>query len=150
MTVAIRPATREDAPAIAALFGRVRRQELPFLPTLHTPAEDRAYFTGHVMDTCKVWIAETDRLAGFVAWRDGWVDHLYVDIDHLRQGIGSALLAKAMDAQPKLQLWAFRKNAPALAFYHARGFRVVRETDGHDNEEKEPDVLMAWARDQSP
>ena len=42
--LAIRQATTDDAPDIAALFGETRRTSLPFLPTLHTPEEDRAYF----------------------------------------------------------------------------------------------------------
>jgi hypothetical protein len=27
----------------------------------------------------------------------------------------------------------------------ARGFRVVRETDGSRNDEREPDMLMEWS-----
>ena len=34
--------------------------------------------------------------------------------------------------------------AKALEFYAARGFTEVRRTDGATNEEREPDVLMAW------
>jgi len=31
-------------------------------------------------------------------------------------------------------------------FYEARGFALVRETDGSGNEEKEPDALYLWTR----
>ena len=119
---------------------------LPFLPTLHTPDEDRAFFSGPVFDACTVWVAETDTLAGFIAWREGWIDHLYVAAEKIGQGIGTALIAKAMDGQTRLDLWAFQKNADALAFYAAKGFRKVAETDGSRNEEREPDVLMRWER----
>jgi putative acetyltransferase len=144
----LRQATRDDAPAIAALFTRVRREALPYLPVLHTPEGDAEYFGGHVFDTCAVAVAvaETDRIQGFIAWRPGWVDHLYVDTAHTGRGIGSALLELAMADQPALDLWAFQKNAAAIAFYKRHGFRAIRETDGRDNEEKEPDVLMRWER----
>ncbi len=141
----LRPATRADGPAIAAVFGRARRAKLPFLPILHTPEGD-VEFSGHVLDTCVVWVAETTRPVGFIAWREGEVDHLYVEPDLLGRGIGSALLAKAMEEQTALELWAFQKNVDALAFYRAKGFRVIRETDGRDNEEKEPDVRLRWER----
>ena len=143
----LRQANRADGPAIAALFRRTFRAALPFIPTLHTPEGDREHFSGKVFDACTVWVAESaDRIVGFTAWRSGELDHLYVDIDRVGQGIGSALLRKAMDAEPRLELWAFQRNAAALAFYRAKGFRVIRETDGSANEEKEPDVRLLWER----
>ena len=123
---ALRRATRDDAPAIAALFTRVRREALPYLPILHTPEGDAEYFGGHVFDTCTVTVAEIGRIVGFIAWRAGWVDHLYVDTAHIEQGIGSALLGRAMEDQPVLDLWAFQKNGNALAFYKRHGFRRAR------------------------
>ena len=99
------------------------------------------------MATCTVWVAESDAPLGFIAFRTGWVDHLYVEVGHDRRGIGTALIGKAMASNQVLQLWAFQKNRAALGFYRRRGFLVVRETDGSDNEEREPDVLLAWQRD---
>lgn len=99
------------------------------------------------MEACTVWVAETDRLVGFIAFRTDWVDHLYVDVAHHGMGIGSALLTKAMASEPALQLWAFQKNTGARRFYEKKGFRILKETDGRDNEEREPDVLLAWRRD---
>jgi putative acetyltransferase len=145
----VRDATLNDAPAVAALFRQVRRASLPFLPNLHSAGEDAAFFKDTVFARSSVLVAEAVAIVGFVAWRPGWVDHLYVHPGHARQGIGSALLARALDGQRRVELWAFRRNTPALAFYRRHGFRVVRETDGSGNEEKEPDVLMAWERDQS-
>ncbi|HEY6431317.1 MAG TPA: GNAT family N-acetyltransferase, partial [Acetobacteraceae bacterium] len=62
------------------------------------------------------------------------------------QGIGTALLAQAMAAHSPLRLWVFQRNAPALRFYAARGFRLVGQTDGSRNEEREPDALLEWVR----
>jgi putative acetyltransferase len=147
---ALRAAAADDAAHIATLFTRVRAAKLPYLPKLHTPEEDLRFFAGHVMRSCAVWVAESGRILGFIAFRTGWVDHLYVDLGDDRRGVGSALLAKAMAGQPSLQLWAFRKNTGAIDFYERRGFKIVRETDGSGNEEREPDALLAWRKsDQS-
>jgi chorismate mutase len=41
-------------------------------------------------------------------------------------------------------LWVFVSNAPARGFYHRRGLVELEHTDGSDNEERAPDVRMAW------
>ena len=139
-----RRATPADVPAIAALFRRVRVANLPYLPDLHTPEEDRAYF-GDLIGRDTVWLAENGgAILGFIGYRAGWVDHLYVDLGRQGQGLGTALLEKAMAKEPELQLWVFQKNVAARRFYERRGFRLAKETDGAANEEREPDVLLAW------
>lgn len=145
-SIAFRLATPADVPAIATLYGRVRTAKLPYLPTLHSHEDDLSHFGGHVNNTSTVWVAESGAILGFIAFRTGWVDHLYVDLGRENRGIGSALLDKAMAAQPSLTLWAFRRNTVAIGFYRRRGFQIVRETDGSANEEREPDVLLAWTR----
>jgi len=144
--IAIRPAAREESDEIARLLRQVMRACLPYLPELHTPEEDRAFVRERMFESCAVWVAASDRLHGFCAFRDGWVDHLYVDPALHRSGLGGRLLAPAKAAHAALQLWVFQRNLPAIAFYEGQGFRLVRRTDGRDNEEREPDALYAWAR----
>ena len=144
--VALRRATREDAAEIAVLLRRTLGEALPYLPVLHTPEEDRAFIASRVLPTCTVWVAVGDRIVGFIAFRSGWIDHLYVDVGHHGRGIGSALIEKAFAAEPELQLWAFQKNTQALRFYESKGFRIVELTDGAGNEEKEPDARLLWRR----
>jgi hypothetical protein len=52
----------------------------------------------------------------------------------------------AKSAFSTLQLWTFQRNEQTRRFYEARGFTLVRETDGSTNEEKEPDALYRWLR----
>jgi GNAT superfamily N-acetyltransferase len=143
--VILRPAVPADAPAIAVILRTCFRVSLPFLPELHTAEEDLAYVSGKLMAEDAVWVAETEgAVVGYVGFRDDWIDHLYVHPDRQGQGIGPALLAKALaDGRPK-QLWAFQENARARRFYEARGFRPVEFTDGAGNEEKTPDVRYVW------
>ena len=144
----LRRAERSEADAIAALFRNVRTTNLPYLREFWTPDDDRCFFERRVLVECVVWVAEDESgLAGFCAFHEGWIAHLYVRPDRQGLGIGSALLAKAQAAWPRLQLWVFQRNEAARGFYAARGFREVERTDGADNAEREPDVRMEWARD---
>ena len=140
----LRPATLADAPAIAQVLRAAFRVSLPFLPELHTTEEDLA-FAGRLLVDDTVWVAEiSGAVGGYIAFRPGWIDHLFIHPDHQGQGVGPALLAKALeDGQPR-QLWTFQENARARRFYEARGFRAVEFTDGEDNEEQQPDVRYVW------
>lgn len=140
-SVALRPARPDDAQALAVILRTCFRVSLPFLPELHTAEEDLAYMTARIARPDPVWLAEIDGTpAGFITFRDGWIDHLYVHPDRQGQGIGPVLLAKALEDGRPVQLWTFQQNARARRFYEARGFRAVEFTDGEGNEEKTPDV----------
>jgi len=60
--------------------------------------------------------------------------------------IGTTLLNIAQSRFDRLSLWTFKRNRNARKFYEKHGFRLVAETDGSRNEEKEPDVLYWWQR----
>ena len=139
-----------DVEAVARLFRLVRTTSLHWLPELHSPAEDLAFFRDHVFAACEVHLAVADAPLGFCAFRPGWVDHLYVHPDHHSQRIGTTLLHRAMRTRAHLQLWAFQRNIAALEFYQRRGFHIVELTDGQGNEEKEPDALLEWHRPPFP
>jgi GNAT superfamily N-acetyltransferase len=142
----VRRARDCESAAVAALFRLSKEAALPYLPDLHTPEEDRVFFREHVFATCDVWVAEcAGVLVGFCAFREGWIDLLYVHPVHLRTGIGTALLRTAMNANAQLRLWTFQRNEHARVFYEAHGFTCVKTTDGHDNEEHEPDALYMWS-----
>lgn len=143
----IRRATAEDAGEIARLFRLATRTAMPWLPELHTPEEDLAFFGGRVLTTEEVWVstAEDGSVRGFIALKPGWIDHLAVHPAEQGRGVGSGLMQLAKARANDLQLWTFQQNARARAFYEQRGFHLVRLTDGSGNEEKTPDALYAWS-----
>lgn len=140
----IRRAGAADATAIAALF-RCSSGTLTFLPTLHTPTEDRQHFRRVVAEQ-EVWIAEEDgRMLGFAALADSMLSYLYVEPDAHGHGIGSALLELAKERRPNgFRLWIFQQNERARPFYERHGCRLLELTDGATNEERQPDALYEW------
>jgi ribosomal protein S18 acetylase RimI-like enzyme len=120
---------------------------LPALAGLHTPDEDRWFFREGVFGTSEVWgTFDGTGMTGMIAFREGWIDQLYVLPTAQRRGMGSALLQVAQNAFDRLQLRTFQRNGPARRFYEARGFALVSQTDGAANEEREPDALYLWTR----
>lgn len=145
--VLLRKLTLADMDAAAAVHRMSFDRQLPWLAGLHTRTEDRAFFRTHVYQTCDIWGAERQsKLVGIIAFREDWIDQLYVLPDAQGQGIGGDLLEIAQQAYPVLNLWTFQRNSKARRFYEFNGFRAIRETDGADNEEKEPDVLYRCER----
>jgi len=139
-------ASPEEAGALAAIFTTARRAAMPWLPRIHTQADDLRFITGLVAGSGEVLVARhRSRPLGFVALSDLMLEHLYVASDAQRAGIGSALLETAKSRRPAgLRLWVFQRNEGALAFYARHGFTEIERTDGAGNEEGEPDVLLAW------
>lgn len=133
--------------AAAAVHRASFDHALPLLAGLHTPDEDRVFYRTQVFSSCQVWGAEKQgKLVGIIAFREGWIEQLYVLPDAQGQGLGGDLLAVARATFTPLCLWTFQCNRRARRFYELNGFVALRETDGSDNEENEPDVLYRWAR----
>jgi GNAT superfamily N-acetyltransferase/chorismate mutase len=142
----VRVAEPEESDAVAALYGR-SRAAAAMPPALHTAEEDRAWFDARLRDDeHEVWVAERDgSLLGYALATSTWLDHLFVDPQVQGAGIGGALLDTLKGVRPDgLCLWVFEINTPARAFYARRGFVELERTDGSGNEEKAPDIRMAW------
>jgi GNAT superfamily N-acetyltransferase len=141
----IRPATAKDAKDVAEVFLRAR-ERMKYLPELQTAEETRALFRD-VVATREVLVLEKDeRVLGFAAVRDEWLEHLYVHPLAQGFGIGTALLERAKASRKGgLKTWVFQKNSGARRFYERAGFELEKLTDGAENEEQEPDALYTWA-----
>jgi GNAT superfamily N-acetyltransferase len=142
----IRPATVEDAPAVAAINRLATDKAMPWLPVLHSLEGDTKFFTRVVAEQTFVVAEEGGVIVGFCGVHDGWVEHLYIHPEHQGRGLGSALMAWAKDGARHLQLWVFERNHAAQRFYAKHGFVEAERTDGRGNMEKTPDVRMTWAR----
>ena len=95
--------------------------------------------------TCQLWgCFEGGELAGFIAFREGWIDHLYACEHHSTGASAQRCSQVAQSKMRSLNLWTFQRNAMARRFYEKHGFALIKETDGAGNEEKEPDALYTW------
>ncbi len=144
----VRPAEPAESDALADLYGRSRRGATGAMPaSVHTSAEDREWFKARLRDgDHEAWVAEADGLlSGYLLLTQTWLDHLFVDPEHQRRGVGTALLDLAKTVRPHgFCLWVFETNHPARTFYAARGLVELERTDGSGNEEQAPDLRMAW------
>ena len=135
------------AAQIAQIHKLARAKAMPWLPVIHTPEEELDYFAGTVLPQQEVRVTgRNGQIAGFVAFQDAWLNHLYIHPQFWRKGLGSALLTEVQTAAPSLQVWTFEQNTPARHFYTRHGFQEAERTNGHRNEEKTPDVRLIWTR----
>ena len=147
----LRPARPEDADAVADVLLASRKAFLPYLPSPRSEHEVRRWITTTVLSTQDVTVAVVDsKIVGMLCAQPekdaSWIWQLYLLPAHVRQGIGSRLLAGALARLPRpVRLWCFQRNSGARRFYERHGFVAVKFTDGRDNEERTPDVLYELA-----
>ena len=146
--VTVRLATADDAHALADLYSDARRAAIPQMPpAMHTDEEHRGYYARQLADDAiTTWVAEAGaEPLGFAMCTPTFLDGIYVRSDLLGQGIGSLLLDVVEATHPDgYELWVFESNTGARRLYERRGLVVVERTDGAGNEEKAPDLRMAW------
>jgi GNAT superfamily N-acetyltransferase len=147
--VTVREARRDEWAPLADLYSDARRAAVPQMPPAeHTDEEHREYYRRHVFegDDHTVWVAESEgELVGFALCTATFLDGLYVRADQKGNGIGSVLLDVVDATHPDgYELWVFQSNHGARRFYERRGLVEVERTDGSGNEEKAPDIRMAW------
>jgi chorismate mutase/GNAT superfamily N-acetyltransferase len=144
----VRQAGPEDADEIADLYTAARVAAVPQMPpALHTNAEDRQWVAGRLATADhEAWVAERDgRVVGYALLSPVWLDHLFVHPEHLGAGIGTVLLDLVKSLRPGgFALWVFESNVGARRFYARHGLVELERTDGSGNEEKAPDIRMAW------
>lgn len=131
--ITIRPCTEADLPLLQAIHDPARKRELElagleaaFLP-LPVAAEREGLFE------YKVYLAELQGVpTGFVAFCEGEIAWLYVDVKMSRRGIGRQLISFALEncgADPAIEVLA--GNSPALALYASLGFETAETLSGH-------------------
>jgi L-amino acid N-acyltransferase YncA len=92
MRFSLRRAAPEDAPAIADIHVRARRECMSYLPDIHSPEDVLQWIREVMPQHDEVWVAEDDgRVVGFFALSDNFLYHLYVYPELHAQGAGSML-----------------------------------------------------------
>lgn len=148
----IRDATESDLPEIIAIYNASVPGRTATADTQPVTVESRrAWFHEHHPTTRPLWVAtENNAVAGWLSFQSYYgrpAYHataeisIYVAADFQRKGIGSALLAKAIEHGPRLGLKAllgfiFGHNVASLRLFETLGFQRwgvlprVAEIDG--------------------
>lgn len=142
MLRAAQPLDAGHAGAILTEFA----ETTPWMPRLHTAAEDISFAGGMIDQGCVTVAGRQDRVEAFMACDGAWINALYVASEARGHGLGSALLRHAQAGYAHLSLWTFEANVEAQAFYAARGFEEAERTDGARNDEGLPDIRYTWSR----
>lgn len=140
-TIEIRAATAEDAASIADINVRAWRHAYRgIIPDAYLESLDAASLTAKVRETLRrhstILVAHSGHVVGF-SWvstsRDedaspntAEVIALYVDPQHERRGVGSALMRESLSVAgaqgaSRVSLWVLEANRAARAFYAAVG-----------------------------
>jgi len=168
--ILIRPATKDEAEAVAAVCTRAAR--VAYAGLVSEDYIDRVIAHFHAVDRIEREIAPSPGWFGFmVAESTGSVVGvagtgrsaqradacelftLYVDPSHQRTGIGQALVAQAIaDARTAdarcLDVAVMPGNVPAIRFYEACGFTFAgqREIYAPHGQEGGPEVALVYTR----
>ncbi len=143
----LRPAVAADAPAMAEVHVDCREANVPSMPPMvHDRPTTHRWMAGRLEGGSTGWVAEQDgRLVGYLVLTDDWLDDLFLAPGATGRGIGTALLDVVKSERPDgFQLWVFESNGGARRFYQRHGLVALERTDGSTNEERAPDVRMAW------
>ena len=147
MNVHLRAATEADAQAAATILIRTRSEFMPYAPAAHSEVEIRDWVRTQLIPAGGVTVAVREHAPiGVMATAEvhgcSWVNQMAVTPEYVGQGVGSKLLAHALDALvPPIRLYTFQANTGARRFYERHGFVAIELTDGQGNEERCPDVL---------
>jgi len=150
MNLSLRPATPDDAEAIADLYLASRKTFVSFAPLAHSDTDVRHWIATILIPSGTVTVAVSDeQIVGMMATshENGyrWIDQLYLAPAFAGRGIGSLLLTQAMQQlNPPIRLYSFQVNTGARRFYERHGFLAIAFSDGKENEEQCPDVLYEW------
>lgn len=128
----IRPYTDSDADQVLDVWYRASLIAHPFLDDAFLEAE-RTRIREHWLPVTETMVYELDgQVVGSISLMDTEVGGFFVDPHHQGQGIGRALMDRARETRPVLELDVFEKNLIGRRFYDAYGFEMV---DRHIHEE---------------
>ncbi|MHB8494897.1 MAG: GNAT family N-acetyltransferase [Casimicrobiaceae bacterium] len=140
-----------DAVRIAQVLIDVRSRFMPYAPAAHSDDEIRSWVSTVLLSSSDVIVANINgEFVGVLATAQesgcSWIRQMAVDPDSVGRGIGSALVRYALRVlAPPIRLYTFQANDGARRFYERYGFRAIRFSDGHANEERCPDVLYEFS-----
>lgn len=121
----IRPYADEDLEELLDVWYRASLIAHSFLGEEFL-ASERRDVAGHWLPMAETMVYEADgRVVGFLALIGNEVGAIFVDPDYQGRGMGRALMDRARESRPFLELNVFEANTVGRSFYDAYGFELV-------------------------
>lgn len=78
--------------------------------------------------SCKIFLAfEDEKLVGFIGFKPGKIEFIYVDPDKQGRGIATMLMEKALnEVKRPIKLEVFTNNKQAKSLYKKFGFKTIK------------------------
>src|SRR5690348_3493886 len=105
MPTLVRRALLTDSEETAEVF-LASRATMTYLPRLHTDDDTRSFIARVVRDLETFVAVRAERIVGFAALRQDWLDHLYVLPERFNKQTGTKLFQEVCFQRPKgFQFW---------------------------------------------
>lgn len=87
--------------------------------------------------SCKIFLAfEDEKLVGFIGFKPGKIEFIYVDPDKQGRGIATMLMEKALNELKRpIKLEVFTNNKQAKSLYKKFGFKTIKTVTGKWSDE---------------
>lgn len=115
---------KEDYTMLSAIWERSVRATHDFLDE-DTINEIKAALVPNYFPNVELYaVSHNGSLSGFIGLRDNMVEMLFIDSHSRGQGYGSSLIEFALD-RGATKVDVNEQNPLALAFYRAKGFKII-------------------------
>ena len=123
----IRKYDKHDIEVVVSTWRRASELAHPFLTKAFLDQED-ANMRNIYLAFAETWVIEIDGVVvGFIALIEDEIGGLFLDPDFHGQGLGRALVDKAVIQKGPLKVEVFKENIIGRRFYDAYGFRETEE-----------------------
>ena len=115
---------KEDYTTLSAIWERSVRATHDFLDE-DTITEIKAALVPNYFHNVELYaVSNNGTLIGFIGLRDDMIEMLFIDSHSREQGYGSSLIKFAIDCGAT-KVDVNEQNSLALAFYQAKGFKII-------------------------
>ena len=113
---------------LGMVMDKARMQELKIenLEQVFVAFRDAPYLD--YLMSCKIFLAfEDEKLVGFIGFKPGKIEFIYVDPDKQGRGIATMLMEKALNELKRpIKLEVFTNNKQAKSLYKKFGFKTIK------------------------
>ncbi|TBL96424.1 N-acetyltransferase [Hafnia alvei] len=141
----IRPAVKQDMPAIMALWLVSTTEAHPFISTQYW-RESEVVVRDTYLPNALTWVAEDKgEIIGFISvLEQQFIGALFVEKSYHGKGIGQLLMTHVKMIFPQLMLEVYLENHRALRFYQREGFQTQDTQFNEDTQHKT--AIMLWEK----